>query len=660
MANGYTGRIIWADLSVGRVETREVPESVYRQFLGGTGLGVRLLYDSIPARADPLGPANVLGFVPGLLTGSGLPFTGRWMAVGQSPLTGGWGDANSGGYFGPALRRAGFDGVFVTGVAPEPVYLWVHDGQAELRPANTLWGLDTVATQARIRQEVGQEKARVAGIGPAGERLCRIAAIINDEGRAAARSGLGAVMGSKRLKAVVAWGPDKVALHDPARVKQLRQDLVAVFTGRPDPVGRLMATHMGLIGRLMRRIMAHMSLSLPTPQAMPRELWRAYGTCGSLALSVEIGDAPVRNWAGVGYRDFPYGTHSSRLDGEAVIAWQRRRYHCASCPLGCGGLIDVPEGPYQGEGTKPEYETLSALGSLCLNNDLAAIITLNELCNRAGLDTISLGGVLALTLECYEHGLLTPADTDGLELTWGNAAAMIALAERIARREGLGDVLADGVKLAAERIGRGAAAFAIHAGGQELPMHDPRAYTGFATAYQAEPTPGRHTIASDAYPGLYLLPQKYPHRLGKDAPPGRAQAMTSQYYRALSASGLCMFGAHSSPIPLAAWINAATGWSLTDDDLLDIGARIVSLMQVFNVRAGIVPTEVYIHPRAIGDPPLDAGPTAGVTIDLPAQVRAFYREMGWDQETGWPTRERLTALGLEDAARDLYPEFSRR
>ncbi len=645
MTKGYTGRILWVDLSTGHIETRALDEAIYRQYLGGTGLGVRVLYESIPAGADPLGPANVLGFVPGLLTGSGLPFTGRWMAVGQSPLTGGWGDANSGGYFGPELHRAGFDGVFVTGVAAAPVYLWVHDGQVELRPAGHLWGLDTADTQARIRQETA-EKARIACIGPAGERVCRIAAIINDEGRAAARSGLGAVMGSKRLKAVAAWGPDQVSLHDPARIKQLRQELVAVFKGRPDPLGRLMASHMGLVGRLMRRIVRYVPLNLPTPQAMPRELWRAYGTCGSMALSVEIGDAPVRNWTGVGYRDFPYGTHSSRLDGEAVIAMQRRRYHCASCPLGCGGLINVPEGPYQGEGTKPEYETLSAFGSLCLNNDLAAIVTLNELCNREGFDTISLGGVLAFAMECYEHGLLTPADTEGLELTWGHAGAMIALAERIARREGLGDVLADGVRLAAERIGRGAEAFAVHAGGQELPMHDPKVYAGFATAYQAEPTPGRHTIAADAYAGLYLLPQKYPDRLGKDAPPGRQQAMTSQYYRALSAAGLCMFGANASPIPLAEWLNATTGWSLTDDDLLDIGARIASLMQAFNVRAGIVPTAVYIHPRAIGDPPLDDGPTAGVTLDLPAQVRAFYREMGWDEATGWPTQERLEELGL--------------
>jgi len=657
MARGYTGRILWVNLSTGRIEMQAPSEAVYRQFLGGIGLGARMLYDHIPADADPLGPDNVLGFVPGLLTGSGLPFTGRWMAVGKSPLTGGWGDANSGGYFGPELRRAGFDGVFVTGVAPEPVYLWVQDGQVELRPAGDLWGLDTVATQECIRQEVRCEKARqarIACIGPAGERLSRIAAIINDEGRAAARSGLGAAMGSKQLKAVAVRGTGRGSLHDPQRVQQLRRDLLAVFKGGSGWMDRFMVRHSGLMGRVMRRVMSRLPVSLPTPQSLVRELYRAYGTCGVTDFSAETGDSPIQNWTGVGYRDFPYGTHSSRLSGDKVLALQRRRYHCASCPLGCGGIIDVPDGPYRGEGTKPEYETLAAFGSLCLNNDLSAIVTLNELCNRAGLDTISLGGVLALTIECHEHGILTAADLDGLDVTWENAAAMVALAERIVERKGIGDVLADGVRLAAERIGRGAAAFAVHAGGQELPMHDPRLDPGFATAYQAEPTPGRHTIAADSYADLLLLPAKYPDRLGKNAPPGRRQALTSQYMRALSAAGLCMFGATGSPIPIAEWVNAVTGWALTDDDLLDIGARIASLHQAFNVRAGIAPTKVTLHPRAVGNPPLDAGPTAGVTLDLAAQVRAFYREMGWDEATGWPTRERLMTLGLEDVARELY------
>ncbi|MBU1878777.1 MAG: aldehyde ferredoxin oxidoreductase, partial [Chloroflexi bacterium] len=471
MTSSSQEAILWVNLSTGHIEVRELAESVRQQFLGGMGLGAQMLYEHIPAHADPLGPDNVLGLVPGLLTGSGLPFSGRWMAVGQSPLTGGWGDANSGGYFGPELRRAGFAGVFVTGIAPEPVYLWVHDGAAELRPAGHLWGQDTVDTQERIRQEVGDNKARVACIGPAGERVSRIAAIINDEGRAAARSGLGAVMGSKRLKAVAVRGTGKVTLHDPERVKQLRQDLTSIFKEPAGWMDRFTVSHTGLIGRVMRRVAGRLPISMPTPQSLVRELNRMYGTCGATDYAAEVGDSPVRNWTGVGYRDFPYGTHSSQLSGDRVIALQRRRYHCASCPLGCGGIIDVPDGPYAGEGTKPEYETLAAFGSLCLNNDLGAIVTLNELCNRAGLDTISLGGVLAFAIECYEAGILTPADTGGLDLRWGHAQAMIDLAQRIVQREGLGDTLADGVWLAAERIGGGAEAFAVHAGGQELPMH---------------------------------------------------------------------------------------------------------------------------------------------------------------------------------------------
>lgn len=648
MPEGYTNRILWVDLSTGFIETRELAENVYKQFLGGIGLGARVLYDRIPADADPLGPENVLGFLPGLLTGSGLPFSGRWMAVGRSPLTEGWGDANSGGYFGPELRRAGLDGVFVTGVAMEPVYLWIQGDRAELRPTGDLWGLDTAVTQERIRAET-DPKARIACIGPAGERLSLIAAIINDEGRAAARSGLGAVMGSKRLKAVAVRGTDKLTLHDPERVKQLRQDLVAVVK-ESRWLDRFMVSRSGLVGRVMRRV----PVDLPTPQSLAREVYRTYGTCGTTDYSVEIGDSPVRNWTGVGYRDFPYGTHSHQLGSDKVIAYQRRRYHCANCPLGCGGIIDVPDGPYQGEGTKPEYETLSAFGSLCLNNDLPSIITLNELCNREGFDAISLGGVLAFAMECYEHGVLTAADVDGLDLTWGNTEAMIALAGRIARREGVGDVLADGVRRAAERIGGRAADYAVHAGGQELPMHDPKVDHGFGIAYQAEPTPGRHTIAADIYVDLRLLLAKYPDRLKKGATMSKRQALTSQYYHALSAAGLCIFGTDTCPIPLAEWINAVTGWSLTDEDLLDVGARIASLQQAFNIRAGIAPAEVYIHPRAVGDPPLDDGPTKGVTVDLEALVRVFYREMGWSEETGWPTRDRLEALGLGEVARELY------
>jgi len=616
---GTAGKVLWVDLPNGESRIEQPADEVYARYVGGYGLGAYFLYRHQPAGVDPLGPENILGFFTGLLTGTPGITSNRFIVVGKSPKTGGWGDANCGGSFGPALKTSGYDGLLLTGQCQHPSYLLLHNGRVELHPADGLWGLDTHDTEDRLKERHGRD-ARIASIGPAGERLSLLAAIIHDKGRAAARSGLGAVMGSKRLKAVVlADGAGQTPIAD------------------PDGMKASIARHRESL-----------------QQSSRFEPMRQYGTCGSTAGLTAKGDTPVRNWAGVGERDF---TTADLISDDAVIRYERKKYACWRCPMACGGLMQVDDGPYAGESHKPEYETLGAFGSMCLNDNVESIIHLNDLCNRLGLDTIGAGGTVAFALECYEKGLITPEQTDGLFLNWGNARSIVELTRRIGLREGIGDLLADGAQRAAERIGDGAGEFAIHVGGEELPMHDPRLVPSAATTYQLDATPGRHTQISA---WILELSSGVPGRCGQAQPqhytPDKAvhHARMNNYFHVGQSAGMCMFALLAlGPEIVVDSLAHVTGRPWTLDEVLATGRRIATLRIAFNLREGVRNVELAVPGRAYGNPPLKSGPTAGRTVELVRQNRDYLAEMGWDSETGTPTSETLAALGLEFVEKDL-------
>jgi aldehyde:ferredoxin oxidoreductase len=616
MANGYMGKILWVDLSERKISVEALEEKTCRKFLGGYGLGAHVLFNRMQKRVDPLGPDNILGILTGPFTGNPVPGGSRYTVVGKSPLTGGWGDANSGGFFGPHLKFAGYDGIFFSGRSEKPVYLNIHDGEFELRDATHLWGQTTAATEQMIQAERGRE-TRVASIGPAGEKMALIAAIINEKGRAAGRSGLGAVMGSKNLKAVAVNGRQKIATFNESGLMDLRKKTLAQLSS--------------LV-----------------------ELMRGFGTCAMLVHAVQSDDAPVKNWAGSGPIDFP---EAELIGGNRVIERQERKYACFQCPLGCGGLMKPGTGEYRYEdgAHKPEYETLGMFGSNCLNSNLDSIIKLNDLCNVYGLDTISAGAVTAFAIECYENGLITRHDTDGLELTWGNHRAMVQLVEKMGKREGFGSVLADGVQAAAIRIGHGSDRFAIHLHGQEYPAHDPHQRLKWTLAYRMDATPARHTQGGGmAPPGLIMPPVDPVTHSGA----GLGQKTIASFNHVINSSGMCqiVMGTFPSVGTVVDFMNAVTGWGVTLEELLETGERIANIRHAFNLREGLNPLDYQIPSRVSARPPAREGSLAGVNVKEGPIDAEFCRAMDWDVATAKPSRQKLLQLGLDEVAQEFWPE----
>ncbi|MDO8568827.1 MAG: aldehyde ferredoxin oxidoreductase family protein [Dehalococcoidales bacterium] len=597
MRNGYLGKLLVVDLSSGDIAAEPLPEDLLGDFIGGYGVAARLLLERMHPGTDPLGPDNYLGFFTGPLTGTAAPFGNRYMVAGKSPLTMAWGDANAGGEFGPYLKFAGYDAVLFRGIAAKPTYLLIDAGVPSLRDASHLWEKDTYETELALRSEYG-DRSRVACIGPSAEKLSLISCVISDYGRAAGRSGLGAVMGSKRLKAIVVRGKPGLEVAEPERTLELTRKYIATLTAAADG-------------------------------------FRRYGTCGGTAHSIMVGDAPVKNWGGTA-RDFPDG---AAIGGPAVIAREARKYGCWRCPIRCGGIMKANGQEYQWEAGvhKPEYETLAAFGSMCLNRNLPSIIKCNDICNRYGLDTISAGATVAFAIECYENGIISRSETEGLELNWGNHKALVDLTLKMARREGFGDVLADGVKRAAERIGRGSEQFAMHIQGQEVPMHDPKRWSGFGTLYRTDATPGRHTQGHEGWvaPGLPMPPFNRNALAGRGAAHKTARLMM----HSINAAGVCMFGYNCmNARALPDLLSAVTGLQYDFKALLTAGERIACARQLFDVREGINPIDLVVPGRVTG------------RLDLDIGAREFYQAMGWDLKMGKPSTERLRELGLVEFA----------
>ncbi len=654
MGYGYFGKVLLADLSSGSITEKTIPDQVYKDFLGGNGLGAKLIYDWTKKGYDPLGSDAILGIMPGLITGTVAPFSGRYMICGKSPLTGGWGDANSGGFFGPAIKRAGFDGIFLRGVAEIPKYLMISDNELALKNAGDLWGLDAVETDLKLQKEFGRG-IKVAAIGQAGEKMSLISGFVNDKGRIAARSGLGAVLGSKKVKAIAISKKGNVEVKDKEALLEITKRYNNLLNKKPNLVVKMVTKFMPKLATVMRWM--KMPLSGPTDWLLG--IYKTYGTTSANAISSEIGDSPVKNWSGIGYVDFPQEL-ARKIGGQGMLKYKKRSYGCANCPVQCGAILSVPElGPKFEETHRPEYETSCMLGTLSLNGDLLTLLKVNELCNRAGIDTISTGSAIAFAIECFEKGLLTLEDTGGLELRWGDANVVLTLVEKIINRDGIGDVLADGVKRAAERIGKGSDKFAIHAGGQELPAHDPRFTPSLALTYTTDPTPGRHTAASIDFAeigpiGKFIpkmnLPKDRKKNLQKKA---EAQRIITGVSEVLYSLGFCMFSTVFGPFPMLEIVEATTGWKMSTEDVITTGIRIQMQRLAFSLRDGVNPYKVTLPGRSWGEVPAEKGPLKGVTIDYKQMNQMYYDIMGWDTTTGLPSRASLEAVGLGTLYQDI-------
>jgi aldehyde:ferredoxin oxidoreductase len=618
MIGGYMGKILWVNLEDGEIREEVPDEKLLRDYIGGYGLGARLLYDRIPAKTDPLGPENVLGVTTGPLTGSTAPTGTRWTIVGKSPLTGGWGDANGSGFFGPALKRAGYDALFFEGISERPVYLYLEENVAQLRDAGHLWGMDTYEIEDWVKTNLGKDFDAIC-IGPSGEKLSLISGVFHAKGRTAARSGLGAVMGSKRLKMVVASGRLKLPGADKAAVKRVRKTIVKEIS---DGVGSAL-------------------------------FYSTTGTPGYTPFGAQCGDSPTKNWSA----STDHFEGAEKLSFDELLKYRVKKDACWRCQVACWGTSRVEYSGKFYEAHQPEYETASSFGTMTMNNDYPSLIAANEICNRYGLDSISAGSCVAFAIECFENGLIGLEETGGINLRWGDHEAMNAMLEKIAKREDFGDILADGVKKASEKLGPLSESWAIHIGGQELPAHDPRFEPGLGVIYKIDATPGRHTQA-----GQYNNPPGYPSEIplfgvGREKQIGRGTFVKDAacLVHAMQATGFCLFGffsTHYTRVP--EYLSALTGWDFTVDEMLKVGERIANIRQAFNVREGINAVTQPIPLRAYGRPPLPDGPTAGINVQVEQMLQEHLENMGWTQEAAVPEQETLEALGLQDIAKDLW------
>ncbi len=647
------GKILRVDLTAGTVSEEKIPDEIYEAVLSGKGLGAWYLYKNIPAGADPMGPDNILGFCSGALTGTGAFMTGRWTAVCKSPLTGGWGDANCGGFFSPAIKQCGYDAIFFSGISEKPVYLYCDNSGAEIRDASEYWGLDAVEAEIRLRADHSEKKLpRIAVIGQAGENLSLIAGICNEGGRIAGRSGVGAVMGSKKLKAVVLAGSKPVRCDDPGRIREMSKELGRKISKISVPKGMGGALAIGGVG------MGAAPMSIPLDGSMTPMLFKHWGTPSNTPMAVMSGDGPLKNWS-AGPSEAGGMKTALAFNPDKINRIEEEKYHCYSCPLGCGGRLDLSgvAGSEFYDTHKPEYETLQAFGPLALNNDLDSVLNLNEILNRAGMDSISAGNTVTWAIECYENGILTREQTDGLELTWGNHEAETELVRKMISREGFGNDLADGVKRASEKYG--GREFAMHVGGQEPGMHDTRNDPQLAIHMVAEPAPGKHTIGMALQYGAMSLcdicswaPPAGMHPKAEDIEPSETMAYISKanacYSMLFDGIGGCyyaeMMGVHM--YDAVGFINAAAGWDYDGDHYMEIGARIQTIRQMFNVKHGYAPADVKLPERMQGNPPLKTGPLKGVTLKNDEQVALHWKAFGWDDKTGEPLPETIEALGI--------------
>jgi aldehyde:ferredoxin oxidoreductase len=622
MNMGFIGRLLRVKLTEGKISEEPVQMEWARQYLGGAALATRYLIAESPANIDPYSPETPLIFMTGPLTGTASASASRYSVVAKSPQTGLLGHSNSGGTFGPALKRSGYDGIIFEGAAAEPVYLKIVDRQAELIPAGDLWGKPVPETEELIRSS-DNRKLTVAAIGPAGENRVRYAAIMNNQNRAAGRCGLGAVMGSKRLKAVACGGSQSIPIAN------------------PDVFRRTARRQIDLLNESILKVG-----------------FDAFGTNMVSDMVNVRGGYPSYNWQEGVYENIEE-VNAQALTEKVLV----EGVNCFACPVVCGRGTEIREGKWQGQqGEGPEYETINTLGPLCGVSDMNAITMANYQCNRYGLDTISAGASIAFAMECFEKGLLTREQTGGLELRFGDADLVIDLVEKIARREGVGDLLAEGTKRMAEQIGKGAEHFAIQVKGLELPAYDPRAAKICGLGYVTANRGGDHMTAYIQGPTFidmpFLIVEDSSIKDPFTADPAEARVLVDMEnaLSVLDAIGGCKFmGILLTAEDLVDLIAAATGWDFDIDEFRRSGERIYNLMRIFCVREGVQRALDVLPGRLMTDP-LPEGPAQGMRVEqeaLEAMKDAYYALRGWDLTSGAPTTQTLAALGMGDLAVEL-------
>jgi aldehyde:ferredoxin oxidoreductase len=619
--NGLMGKILRVNLTEAKITEEDIPESSAKMYLGGGGLATKYLYDEVKKGTEPLGPDNKLIFMTGPLTGTACPSAGRYSVVAKSPLTNAWAQANSGGFWAPDFKKTGYDGVIFEGVSDKPVYLLVTDDKAELKDASHLWGQKVPETTEMIQKEVGKD-FKVACIGPAGEKLVKIACIMNDTHRAAGRCGLGAVMGSKNLKAVVAKGSKKVSIANPEAFKKVAKKQYDLINDSMLKVG--LETH---------------------------------GTNLLLDMVNVRGGLPTHN-----FRDGMF-ENVENVNGPALTDnVLKDRVACYACPIACGRVSKIKQGKWKDrEGEGPEYESVVLLGTACDVDDLNAITVANFLCNEYGIDTISAGSIVSFAMECYEKGILNKENTGGLEIKFGDADVMVKLVEMIATREGIGDLLSEGTKRVAEKLGQGSEKFAMQVKGLELPAYDSRAAKITGLGYAVASRGGDHMTGYIQGPTFIDTPFLIVDDSKIDdvySPKPKDAKVLKDLEDALTMfdiTGTCKFmGMMLDAHEWVALISNVMGWEFGIDDFRKTGERTVNLSRAFNMRDGFSRKDDTLPGRFLEDP-MPAGPAKNhVVEELDALIDGYYQERGWDKETGKPTPEKLKELGLENVSKDLW------
>jgi aldehyde:ferredoxin oxidoreductase len=627
MLYGYNGKILHVDLSKAKITIEEPAEEFYKTYVGGSAMGTYYLFKNTQAGADPLGPENTITIMLSASTGVSISGQSRMTATAKSPLTGLIGDSQVGGFFPAEMKFAGFDGIVFTGRSPKPVYLWIHDGVAELKDASHLWGKITGDVEKTIREELGDPKIEVAQIGPSGENLTRFAAIMNMSNRANGRTGMGAVMGSKNLKAIAVRGHQKVKTADPAAITRLARMAPKRVVEIPDMKGL-----------------------------------QDFGTGSVLNYQNTSGGLPTRNYTS--------GTFelAEDISGETMAETiLKQNDTCYACVVRCKRVVETEfmnkhVDTYYGG---PEYETLSTFGSYCGIGDMSAVALANQICNQFGLDTIACGATIAFAMDCFENGFLTLKDTDGLDLRFGNADAMIAILEKITRREGLGDLLANGSAFASEKIGHGAKDLVVAVKNHELPAHMPQVKRSLALIYAVNPFGADHQ-SHEHDPGY--TPDTASYNLEHFAEIGLTNpqsdrvlnhekvkmALYSEWnYCYMDTADLCQFVYGPawqvySPKEQAELMKATTGWDWNINDVQRVGERRLNMLRQFNAREG-AGRERDTLPKRIYDEPLKGGASDGVAVtrqEVEEALDIYYEMCGWDVATGKPTPAKLEELGL--------------
>jgi aldehyde:ferredoxin oxidoreductase len=623
---GYMGKILRINLTTSTI-TEEFPEEkTLRKYLGGAGLATKILLEETEKGIDPLGPENKLIVMTGPLTGTNSPSTGRYSVVTKSPLTNGWGQANSAGFWGRDFKRSGFDGIIFEGRAPKPVYLLTEDGKAELLDAEEIWGKNTSET-TRILKEKHGPKFNVACIGIAGENLVKYAAIMNDcdeenWGRAAGRCGVGAVMGSKNLKAIASRGTMEIPVADPEAYRQEAKQ-------RFDWVN----------------------------QSLLKMTLEVYGTATMVDLVNVKGGIPTRNWQTGVFEN------AEKINGQAIndnILVKRKP--CFACPIHCGRIAEIKNGPFKSKGEGPEYETLSSFGTMCGVDDLEAITLAHFLCNEYGLDTISAGSTVGFAMECYQRGILKENDLDGMDFSWGNAQLIVDIVHKIGKREGIGNLLAEGTMRMAEKLGNGSERFAMHVKGLELPGYDSRAAKITGLAYAVANRGGDHITAYIEGPAFLAMP----FMIVDDADIGdplkeipEVALVVKNFEDAFGifdAIGGCKFmGMVLTAEDWAKLISTLMGYEFSAEDFRKTGERIYNLERAYILREGFTRNDDTLPPRLLEDP-MPEGPAEGHVVNLEVLLDAYYKYRGWDNQ-GRPTKRKLQELDLEWISGSI-PEYA--